>query len=65
MDRFTVYISLAITCAVCALAISSDENIHQTIHSIDADPIPVWPRLFSMEFNETSIILFKRMTSGW
>lgn len=39
----------------------SDDN---TFKKISSDPIPAWPRLFSMDFNETSIILFKRMTEG-
>lgn len=28
------------------------------------EPVPIWHRLFSIEFNETSFILFKRTTTG-
>lgn len=30
----------------------------------DDTPAPIWHTLFSIDFNETSIILFKRQTTG-
>ena len=34
------------------------------IETVSTDPVPEWPRLFSIDFNETSVILFKRTTEG-
>ena len=36
----------------------------QFIDTVSTDPVPEWPRLFSIDFNETSVLLFKRTTEG-
>ena len=36
----------------------------QFIETVSTDPVPEWPRLFSIDFNETTILLLKRSTEG-
>lgn len=65
MVNSAVFIAvLALTCLAPARAILSSAGSSSHHQRIGIDPIPSWPRLFNMEFNETSIILFKRMTAG-
>mmetsp|Transcript_39627 Transcript_39627/g.117912 ORF Transcript_39627/g.117912 Transcript_39627/m.117912 type:complete len:244 (-) Transcript_39627:443-1174(-) len=42
----------------------ADAAVGKIPAQLGADPEPVWPTLFSIEFNESSIILFKRTTTG-
>ena len=47
--------------AVQGMQVHHAEGLHGRNHDT---PAPIWHTLFSIDFNETSIILFKRQTTG-
>lgn len=58
-----------ITIAFILLGVASVQGlVHRNEGSLrgrnDDTPQPIWHTLFNIEFNETSIILFKRQTTG-
>ncbi|GAX84228.1 hypothetical protein CEUSTIGMA_g11651.t1 [Chlamydomonas eustigma] len=50
--------------SICMSAEWKNTKMEGSVSKLSNDPIPYWPTLFNIEFNETSIILFKRVSEG-